>query len=74
MQTVATTGLGYLLALAVAMGATPLIGRLVPEVTFLVAPGSLLRLGGVAIGVALVAALVPAYLVAKVDPASAFKG
>jgi len=72
-QTVFTTALAYLLAMVAATGAIPLIARLMPEVSFLVSPVSLVRLGAIAVGVALVAALLPAHLIAKVDPASAFK-
>lgn len=72
-QTLVIAVLAYLFAVAAAFGVVPLIGRFAPAVTFLVSPISLARVGALAMGVALVAALVPAHLIAKVDPASAFK-
>lgn len=73
LQSLLVTGLGYLIAIAAAAGAMPLIAALVPEAIFLVSPMDLLRMGVIALVIAMVAALIPARLVAQVDPITAFK-
>ncbi len=73
LQSVFVTSLGYVLAISAAVGAMPLIAALVPEVIFLVSPMALARMGAIALAVSVLAALVPARLVAGVDPVSAFK-
>jgi ABC-type antimicrobial peptide transport system permease subunit len=73
LQSVLVTTLGYVLAIAIAIGAMPLIAAWVPEVIFLVSPTALARMGVIASIVAVVAALLPARWVARVDPVTAFK-
>ncbi len=74
LQTVLITTAGYAVALALALGVAPMISLFVPEVTLLVSTGSLLRMGAVALVVAVIAAMVPAYMVNQVDPLTAFQG
>jgi ABC-type antimicrobial peptide transport system permease subunit len=73
-QSLTVTGIGYLIAILIAAGAMPVIAWLVPEVIFLVSATSLMRMAGIALCVAMLAAVVPARFVASVDPASAFEG
>ncbi len=73
-QSLIVTGIGYLIAVTIAAGAMPVIAWLVPEVIFLVSATSLMRMAGIALCVAMLAAVVPARFVASVDPASAFEG
>lgn len=73
-QSLTVTGIGYLIAIVIAAGAMPVIAWLVPEVIFLVSATSLMRMAGIALCVAMLAAVVPARFVASVDPASAFEG
>jgi ABC-type antimicrobial peptide transport system permease subunit len=74
LQSLTVTGIGYLIAILIAAGAMPVIAWLVPEVIFLVSATSLMRMAGIALCVAMLAAVVPARFVASVDPASAFEG
>jgi len=73
LQTLIITGLGYVIALVLALGLFPVLSALVPQITLFVTNEALFRLGLIALAVALVAALVPAYMVARVDPMTAFK-
>jgi ABC-type antimicrobial peptide transport system permease subunit len=67
------TALAVFIAFVVAWTAVPAISAMAPMVTLDVTMNSLLRVAAIAFAVAIVAALVPAYLVARVDPAAALK-
>lgn len=73
LQSMILTGLAVLIALLAAWTVIPAISAVAPMVTLDVTPNALLRVATIAFAVAIVAALVPAYLVARVDPVSAFK-
>jgi len=73
VQTLIITALGFVLALIAAWGLFPVLSAAVPQITLVVTPEVLLRTGVLALLVALIAALVPAFLVARVDPQTAFK-
>ncbi len=72
-QAAAITGAGYLIALAVAWFVLPHVSLVAPMVTLVVTFEAVTRVGLTALATALVAALVPAYYVGRLDPASAFK-
>ena len=72
LQALALTLIGYGIALVVALPVEGLVTHAVPEVTVGFSANSLLRLGLVALAVSLLAALVPARRVLKLDPAEVF--
>ncbi len=72
VQTSVITLLGFLLALVFAYAVMPQISALVPQVTLIVTLTAIAKIGVVALTVALLASLVPAYLVARVDPLTVF--
>jgi ABC-type antimicrobial peptide transport system permease subunit len=71
-QTAVITGLAFLLANIVAWLVLPLIAKLMPMVTLVVTVDSISRIGMIAVLTGGVAALIPAYSVARVDPVAAF--
>ncbi len=71
-QTTLVTGLAFLLALGVALLVLPHVSVLVPMITMVVTFEAITRIGILALLTAIIAALVPAYLIAKVDPFTAF--
>ncbi len=71
-QTSVITGLAFALANAVAWFVLPPLAELMPMVTLVVTVDSIARIGAIALFTAAVAALIPAYSVAKVDPVTAF--
>ncbi|ODU32580.1 MAG: hypothetical protein ABS93_00055 [Thiobacillus sp. SCN 62-729] len=73
VQSLIVTGLAVIIALLAVSVLVPAISATVPLVTLEVTPNALLRVSAIAFAVAVLAALVPAYLVARVDPLSAFK-
>ncbi len=73
LQSVLITAVGYGFAVALALGLRPALAALLPEVTVLFVPATLLQLGLLAGGVAVVAAAVPGWRVAGTDPAEAFR-
>ena len=73
VQTLVVTAIGFVLALLAAWALFPALSAAVPQITLVVRPEALIRAGSLALLVALLAALVPAHLVARVDPQSAFK-
>lgn len=73
-QTFVITGLALAIALLISVFLLPLLSELVPQITLTVTSAALLRMSIIAFIVALFAALVPARIVANVDPLSAFKG
>lgn len=64
---------GFAVAVIVAFTVLPWAPRLVPQLTLVISPGAVAQMGLVALIVALVGALVPAYTVARLDPATAFQ-
>lgn len=72
MQTSLITIVGFLLAVAFAYGVMPVISTVVPQVTLVVTLTAVMRLGALAILITIAASLLPAYLVARVDPMTAF--
>lgn len=73
LQSIIITAIALLLSLIGSLVLAPLLSALVPMINLDVTMESLVRTGGIAAVAAILAALVPAYLVGRVDPASAFK-
>ena len=73
LQSLVVTGLAVLIAFLAVSILVPVIATAVPLVTLDVTPNALMRVSAIAFAVAILAALVPTYLVARVDPMSAFK-
>jgi putative ABC transport system permease protein len=73
MQSIIVTGLAVLIAFLAVSLLVPAISVAAPMVTLDVTSNALIRVSSIAFAVAILAALVPTYLVAKVDPVSAFK-
>jgi len=71
-QSVAITSLGFLMAVIFALTIIPRISTLVPQVSLLVSPSAFIQIGLVALVVAIVGSLIPAYYVSRLDPTSAF--
>ena len=72
-QAVATAMGGFIVAVAVAFVVLPWAPLLVPQLTLVIAPMAIAQMGLVALVVALVGALLPAYAVSRLDPATAFQ-
>lgn len=72
-QALIITALGFVIALAGAWALPPVMSALVPQITLVVTVEALVRIGVIALGVAIVSALIPGHFVARVEPASAFK-
>jgi putative ABC transport system permease protein len=72
LQSVVVAALGYVGAVLLALALRPLLKATLPEVTVLFTAQSLLELGLLSVGVAIVAAWLPARRVATLDPAEAF--
>ncbi len=72
-QTFIITGLALVIALLISLLLLPTLSVLVPQITLDVTTTALIRMSGIAFIVAVLAALVPARMVAKVDPLTAFK-
>ncbi len=62
------TLLGLLTATVVAFTVLPLVSQLVPEVTLIVTLAPILKISLVALSIAILTSLVPAYMIARVDP------
>jgi putative ABC transport system permease protein len=73
MQSLVVTGLAVLIAFLAVAVLAPAITAAAPMVTLDVTPNALLRVSIIAFAVAILAAMIPTYLVARVDPMSAFK-
>ena len=73
LQSFVIAALALGMALLIAMILVPTLSAAVPIITLEVTGTALLRMSVIALLVALLAALVPAWLVARVDPISAFK-
>jgi putative ABC transport system permease protein len=72
-QALAVTLLGFLLALVLAFTVIPWIPTLAPQLTLVVSMSSLVQVGLIALPIALTGALLPAHMIARVDPASALQ-
>lgn len=72
-QSLIITGLALCMALLVSLFFLPLLSSMVPMMTLDVTAEALARMSIIALIVAVMAALVPAHLIARVDPISAFK-
>jgi ABC-type antimicrobial peptide transport system permease subunit len=73
-QAVAVTLLGFAIAVAAAFSVVPSIPLLFPQLTLAVSGAAVMRVGVVALLAAGVGAVLPAYAVSRVDPASTFQG
>ncbi len=72
-QALMITLLAFLFTGVFAIGVFPYISALVPQVTLVVSMGDLAGMAGVAMIVAAIGALIPTYLVARLDPATVFQ-
>lgn len=72
IQSIIATLLGFILATAFAVFIIPTLPLLIPQLTVLVSVSAIMQLGLIAIIVSIVGALIPAYMVLRVDPATAF--
>lgn len=72
-QTFVITGLALVIALLIAVILLPALSAFVPQITLTVTTTALIRMSVIAFTVAVFAALVPARIVANVDPITAFK-
>jgi len=73
VQSLVVTCVAVVIAILAVSVLVPALSIAVPLVTLDVTPSAILRLAVIALAVAILAALVPVYLVARVDPMSAFK-
>ncbi len=73
IQTIIITAIGYFIAIILALFVIPGIIQLAPQFSFLVSATMIIQIGIIALIVALLAAMIPTYMVIKVDPISAFK-
>lgn len=73
LQSAVVTSLALIIALLAVALLAPAISATVPLVTLSVTPDAVMRISAIAFIVAILAALAPAYLIARVDPVSAFK-
>jgi putative ABC transport system permease protein len=71
-ETTVITGLALVLALLIAYFVLPNVSIFLPMVTMVVTFDAISRIGVLALLTAIIAALIPAYLVARVDPFTAF--
>jgi len=63
---------GFFVAAAFALFVIPYIPSLVPQLTLVVSFGAIVRIGLVALLVAILGSLIPAWMVTRLDPATAF--
>ena len=73
LQTFVITGLALIMALLISIVLLPFLSALIPQITLAVTSAALIRMSIIAFIVALLAAWVPARVIAKVDPLTAFK-
>lgn len=71
-QSLCITGLGFMMAALFAFLVMPYIHTLLPQITLVVSPAQVGKVGLVAIPVAFLGALIPGYLVMRLDPALVF--
>jgi len=72
LQSLIVTAFGFIIAVVFTLFVVPALPSLVPQITVVVTAGAVLQLGVVAVFVAVIGALLPAYLVTRLDPAIAF--
>jgi ABC-type antimicrobial peptide transport system permease subunit len=72
-QSVVLTLLGFVFALAFALVVIPYVPSLVPQLTLAVSFNDITRIGLVALLVAIMGSFIPAYMVSRLDPATAFQ-
>ena len=72
-QSLIVTLIAFFLALGFALLVIPLIPQLVPQITVKVTLSALIELGLTALIVAVIGALIPASIVVRLDPASAYQ-
>ncbi len=72
-QSMCLTALGFALAAAFAFLVMPHIHKALPQITLVVSPGAVAEMGLVALVVAILGALIPAWTVARLDPALVFQ-
>lgn len=73
LQTLAVTLASLAAAVGLALLAQPLVHTLAPEVPLAFPLASVVRVGAMALGIAALASLLPAYRIARVEPGVAFK-
>lgn len=73
LQAAAVTLAGALLASTVAAAVVPLVPRVVPQLAPILFWSNVVRLGWIALFAAAAGALLPAYMVSRVDPATVFQ-
>lgn len=73
LQISAITFLGLLIALLLIFTVVPQISKNVPQITLIVTWTPIIKISLVALGVAIAASIVPAFLVARVDPVTTFQ-
>ncbi len=73
MQSLVVTGVALVIAYLAVSALVPIISAVAPIVTLDVTTNALLRVAAIAFVIAVIAGLIPAYLVARVDPMTAFK-
>jgi putative ABC transport system permease protein len=73
-QALTVTLLGYLVATTAALTLMPWVPVIVPQLTVAISMSSIATTGLAALPVALAGAILPAHMVSRVDPASAFQG
>jgi ABC-type antimicrobial peptide transport system permease subunit len=72
VQSILVTLSGFLIAVLFAVFVIPYTPLLVPQITAMVSAGALAQLGLIALLVATTGALIPAYVVTRLDPATVF--
>ena len=72
-QTLIITALAFAIALAISLLLLPLLSTLVPLITLDVTPKALARMSVISLSIALIVTVVPAYIVARIDPLTALK-
>lgn len=72
IQSVAIVALAFLLAALIATGLFPYVTAVVPQVSLVIAPSALAKLGLEATLIALLGGLMPAYGLVRLEPARAF--
>lgn len=71
-QSIIVTLSGFILATAFAIFIIPTLPQFIPQLTLLVSIDAIIQLGLIALIVSIAGALIPAYMVLRVDPATAF--
>ena len=72
VQSNVVTLFGLLIALLFALVVIPFVPKIVPQLTLVVSISALAHIGLIAVAIAILGALVPAYVISRVDPALAF--